>query len=1137
MGTTSLIKFINLVPVCAQNASLPTLLESFSQAQDGRIIVLNDQQQPIGVIRLHSLLPYLLSGNTIAQEDMGGFPGTTSSTTFNLRSLQDLDLQHLDLQHLVSQTGLPVVEPLATLPVELTQSQLELYLRDTNQLTWAVVDSVGQFLGLLDSTCLLKHLAANRAEAFSEQDHVASSQPRSEANKPRSRHITPLSSLVELLEQLPLPLMLQTGTGQVLAQNLAWRTQVEGLQDPGWIQQNAATVLESAPIIEEQANEAERQSSDIHQSIPQMQSSQTQLINQPGDSANASENFDGKSPGLCWLGDDANTCVCICPMKDGRERIWQFVKIPLGSVSSGSGFNTSERWSSVSPLLHTLTVRDFRLASLRASADSSSSEIGAIAALFQEEPLWLILAQDTTEQQQVAKELAAKNADLVQLNRLKDEFLSCISHELKTPLTAVLGLSSLLKEQVLGELNERQARYADLIYQSGRHLMTMVNDILDLTRIETGQLELLLEPVTIQTVCDRAYEQALHLQPLEEKSTDEVETTLISRFTLEIEPGLETLVVDELRLRQMLSNLLSNALKFTEADGAIGLNVNRWEGWIAFTVWDTGIGIPVEKQHLIFQKFQQLENPLTRRFEGTGLGLVLTQRLARLHGGDVTFTSQEGQGSQFTLLLPPCPPQLQNGQEITADFLEDIDSDQTSYLSSFLSPASHPSSYQNRLVLIVEAVPRFIDDLTEQLSELGYRVAIARSGTEALEKARRLQPCAVFLNPVLPLLSGWDVLTLLKSDAETQHIPVIVAASSVEREQAYRNQANGFLSLPVQLKALQQSLEHLIDQPNITQQRSSSRLTILRLSVTRESEEVTVENAALALDLNSLLHSHHYRVLEVDDLDQAELLARVWKPDVLLLDGAIADPKSYLQELGQQTLLASLPLITLTPEVTQAANQVPGLAVFPCLTPLATKVHPASGQPETAALLQVIQVAAGISWKPHILIFELSTLSSEKPDNVLKLDGFHPAASESELADANTRASTSGFKQSNEWVQALIQYIQTAGFRGSTGHSWEKVLRQLEYQTIDLLLLCFRDTHLHPVAIEALEAWKQVDQPPPILVLDCRSEQAELANQSPTTKLPAQVEAIATKILPPSLSMKDLLNHVNQALISSKSTP
>jgi nitrogen-specific signal transduction histidine kinase/CheY-like chemotaxis protein len=362
--------------------------------------------------------------------------------------------------------------------------------------------------------------------------------------------------------------------------------------------------------------------------------------------------------------------------------------------------------------------------------------------------------------QQIARELAAKNADLVQLNRLKDEFLACISHELRTPLTAVLGLSSLLKDQLSGTMNERQVRYAQLIHLSGRHLMTIVNDILDLTRMEPGQLEITLEPVNIATVCNRAFEQAQQsrLEEAKPEAGQELPAALPT-FTLEIEPGLETLIADEMRLRQMLLNLLSNALKFTHADGKIGLRVNLWEGLIAFTVWDTGIGIPAEKQHLIFQKFQQLENPLTRRFEGTGLGLVLTQRLARLHGGDVTFVSKESQGSQFTLPLPPTHPQLA------------IDPDHESVVFPSVSRSPH-----NRLVLVVEAVVRSIEHLSEQLSDLGYRVIIARSGTEAVEKARRLQPCTILLNPLLPTLSGWDVLTLLKADPQTRPIPVTVMA-------------------------------------------------------------------------------------------------------------------------------------------------------------------------------------------------------------------------------------------------------------------------------------------------------------------------------------------------------------------------
>jgi signal transduction histidine kinase len=280
----------------------------------------------------------------------------------------------------------------------------------------------------------------------------------------------------------------------------------------------------------------------------------------------------GATSSYCQLGTQPNTCICALPVQDG-QRIWEFRKIPLGGDRLGL------------PLIPDLQ---------------------------------LLIATDITQQQQLAAELAAKNADLIGLNRLKDEFLACISHELRTPITAVMGLSTLLKDQTLGQLNERQARYAGLIHQSGRHLMSVVNDILDLTRMETGQINLSLEPVQIKMVCDRAIKQARATQPNSSSSEE-------PNVTLAIETGLDTLVADELRLRQMIIHLLANAIKFTQVDGKIGLRVNHWEGWIAFTVWDTGIGIPEQQQHLIFQKFQQLENPLTR--------LLLTKN-SHLHRAD-----------------------------------------------------------------------------------------------------------------------------------------------------------------------------------------------------------------------------------------------------------------------------------------------------------------------------------------------------------------------------------------------------------------------------------------------------------------------------------------------------------------------
>ncbi|MGV0027377.1 ATP-binding protein [Phormidesmis priestleyi] len=1063
INTACLSDFIEPVPTCFQTDTLAEVLEVFSRGGCDRLVVINEQRCPIGLIQLRSLMP--------------GNPETTTLL--------------IDFQRPLSAVGAPLLEPLPALPGDLSLSQCEVEFRDQTERFWALVDGDRHFQGLIDSFYVRKLIqwgSKTQTTAVTEEplsssypQGVAPSYPQGVASMANSAQV-PLEfdslkqhlrvqiaklrsqlqpkslsessaahPLMQFLERLPLPLMLQTSTGRVLAQNALWHEQFGEIIDPGWVQRDADAVLEFAA----QSRPSDSDSTRID--------SWERSIGTSSESALAS---------LCHIGSTPNTCICACPLKNGQERILQLVKIPLGAMLPEMDLGLSELWQ-LPVVDDQWSFGDFRLAKL--DGDHSTSP----RRWLEEESLWLVLAQDVTEQQQLARELAAKNADLVQLNRLKDEFLACISHELRTPLTAVLGLSSLLKDQLSGGLSDRQLRYAQLIYRSGRHLMAIVNDILDLTRMETGQLELSLEPVNVLSVCDRAFEQAQKVRSEEAKPEAGQEAVTAPSFTLEIESGLETLVADEMRLRQMLVNLLSNALKFTESTGRIGLRVNLWEGWVAFTVWDTGIGIPAEKQHLIFQKFQQLENPLTRRFEGAGLGLVLTQRLARLHGGDVSFVSKEGQGSQFTLLLPPTHPQP------------------TIALGTSPIQACRTSSH-NRLVLVVEAVVRSIEHLSEQLFELGYRVVIARSGTEAVEKARRLQPCSIFVNPLLPTLSGWDVLTLLKANPKTQHIPVVVTATRGDREQSTRNQADGFLSLPIASKALKQTLAHLTEaaEPSEASEKPVESLVILRLSPTRYGEQNRAGQQA-TIDLNHLLHRHNYRVLEADDLEQAELLAQVWKPNIVLLDAAMPDPIAYIRRLSEQSFLASLPIVTLDQATTQAANQIAGLSIFPCLAPLMEQ-SVSSGQSETSALLQVIQVAAGFAWRPSVLAIDLAHLN-------------HESAKES------------------EWLQAMMQYIQTAGFRGAVGRSWAEVLQKLQSQSVDLLLICWHDTKIHSVTLQAVSSLKSLKSKPPILVLDHRQKSEAIESPEVKTFSDLLIE-LAVPILPHSLQMEELLSQINQIL-------
>lgn len=1073
-----LYEFLATGNSCWETSTLAETLEMFEQKQCDRLIIVNQHYCPIGVLHSARL---------------------TQQVMLNAGDGQIANY----LQQPISQLGQTVIEPIQILPasycVEQLSSWWHYHISQANALELVLVDGDGKFLGLLNSVRLLNALAKAQVAMNYHHNHPASTHQdstivsNSRVRRSRSPHRQPqgYKSLVQLLEQLPWPLMLQTSTGLVLTQNLAWWQQLGTLKDPEGIRQQVEAILAATRIKQpEYANpKAAKIYARGYGKIFQ-QNETLPITELPGFKPLNSQVTSPDSistGGRCFLDSRLGICTCIVEVQSGQERIWQFTKIPLDSPD------------------------------LKFPHSESATTI-------EDDNLWLVSATDVTEQQQLYKELSAKNADLIQLNRLKDEFLACISHELKTPLTAVLGLSRLLVDQQLGELNERQARYAGLIHQSGRHLMSVVNDILDLTRMETGQMELTPSPVNIQSVCDRALAEAkaIHSQTSKTTSTNQKSPPRSSEpvFTMTIEPGLESITADELRLRQMLVHLLSNAFKFTEISGEIGLRVNLWEGWIAFTVWDTGIGIPEHQQHLIFQKFQQLENPLTRQFEGTGLGLVLTRALARLHGGDVSFLSQEGKGSQFTLLLPPSPPSTGFVESETRS-TEVNNSDNLGNLQR-VSPSGKPQAISSqRLVLIVETVARYIQDLTELLKNHGYRVVIARSGTEAVEKARRLQPQAIFLNPLLPLLSGWDVLTLLKSDPALRHLSVIVTATGADKEQALANQADGFLSLPVEAQSLTPLLEKLCapsknQQPSINNSQENpphKTLRILRL----------VDSDAQSINPHSSLQEH--RVIEVDDLDQAELLARVWQFDVVLLDVDNSLAQTYLQQLSQHPRLASLPLVTCDVNTTLTASQIPGLSVFPCLTPL--NQDDSNSQKDT--LLSVLQIASGVCYPPNILVVDLTMLQDLPQTKRKPVKAYR---------EKNSSVNPGNSERGTEWFQALIQYLQTAGFKATIARCWAEVLQQMRHQSVDLLLICLGNAAIHPEVLKALKTLQDLPLDlPPVVVIDQRLHRSSLNSRTKTAQdkndlqsIADILNAIATKIVPRSISMEELLNQINQSL-------
>ncbi len=248
----------------------------------------------------------------------------------------------------------------------------------------------------------------------------------------------------------------------------------------------------------------------------------------------------------------------------------------------------------------------------------------------------------TEELRKTNRELQSAYEEIQQASQLKSQFLAHMSHELRTPLNAVIGFSEILEDQTFGEINEKQTRYVGNILTSSRHLLALINDILDLAKVESGKMDLMLEQFLLQDCLAQVTDVVL---PLAGKKEIEVNT--------DIGEGVGLITADEGRFRQILYNLLSNAIKFTPEKGRVDISVGRLEdGSVQVAVKDTGIGIKKEHQELIFSEFRQVEETYSRRYEGTGLGLALTRRLVELHGGKIQVESEEGKGSTFTLRIP-----------------------------------------------------------------------------------------------------------------------------------------------------------------------------------------------------------------------------------------------------------------------------------------------------------------------------------------------------------------------------------------------------------------------------------------------------------------------------------------------------
>jgi signal transduction histidine kinase/CheY-like chemotaxis protein len=564
---------------------------------------------------------------------------------------------------------------------------------------------------------------------------------------------------------------------------------------------------------------------------------------------------------------------------------------------------------------------------------------------------WLVLATKLSSEQLDCSDY--QDGQSAPTDSFKHELLANISHELKSPLTGIVGLSSLLKAQKLGELNQRQVRYVELIYSSGQKLMSIVSDLLELTNLTTGKLKLNPEQVELKPLCQQVYLQAL----TKLKTTVKTEEVLIHsnrNFQLTIEPGLEIAIVDKSRLSSILSHLLLEVLKFSHPQGEFGIRINSLTGWMAITVWNHNQSISESEKRSPKESSFQSESSIPPPQLETGWGLILAKKLAKAHGGDISLISKAG-SCEFTLLLPKT-----NSQDQESGFMK---SDSVPSLDSGVSVTSAKNS-ENRLVLIVETTFNSINNLTFQLKELGYHPIVARTNIEALNKARQLKPGYILLNPILPDLAAKDLLILLKSDSRTHNIPVFILTNHQEQAQSQSlyQEVEGFVCMPID-QAVLARIFPAIERLPLTTQRN---LTILCLYPEPEVISQSMAQGTNGLDFNlknwaerdwtnksEVSNNYHHRIIEADGLEQAHMLARIWQLDVMVLDGhLIVEPLAYLRSLHKSEYLSTLPLVTLDARTTEAANQIDGLNVYPCLLPAECR--------SIADLMQVIQIAAGL---------------------------------------------------------------------------------------------------------------------------------------------------------------------------------
>ncbi len=514
-------------------------------------------------------------------------------------------------------------------------------------------------------------------------------------------------------------------------------------------------------------------------------------------------------------------------------------------------------------------------------------------------------ARDMTELKQFEQVLQEKNVELENASRMKSEFLANMSHELRTPLNAIIGFSEVLRDGLVGELTEKQRGFIGDIFSSGNHLLSLINDILDLSKVEAGKMTLDTESIDVSSVLSNS------LSIIREKAaTRRIDLELIAR------PDLGSIQADPRKVKQILYNLLSNAVKFSSEGGRITVRVSRvpreevgklsgtWAGrstslpesvfteFLAISVTDGGIGISADGLDQLFKPFSQIDSGLSRKFEGTGLGLVMVKQLTELHCGAVAVESSLGAGSSFTVWIP-CR---------TGDMVPVVAGS-----SPVIRATGEPVT--DRVALVVEDDLRAADLIRVQLEAEGFRVVHATNAWDAMSLAVKEPLALVTLDIMLPNTDGWEFLSRLKKVPELSHIPVVIISIVADRNKGFALGASGVMQKPVSRQELVESLVKL----GLFPLSSGKNLNVL---VVDDDPGAVEQIAVRVLGMAST-------VLRAYGGHEAIETARREHPDVIVLDLMMPEVSGFdvVEALQSDPATARIPIIIVTAKTITAEER------------------------------------------------------------------------------------------------------------------------------------------------------------------------------------------------------------------------